>query len=487
MSLQVELLEQSFEGIKPKADDFMNSFYENLFTANPEAKPLFEGTNMEVQKKKLLGSLVLVINSLRKPEVLETALRGLGARHVKYGTLPKHYPLVGNALLTTFEQYLGTSWTPEVKEAWVDVYGAISKIMLDGADYSEAELALATSSETNRVEEVEAIEEVAEEGLPIELLENSFEAIKPKADKFVSSFYENLFAANPEAKPLFDTTDMAAQKKKLLSSLVLVVNSLRKPEVLDTALKGLGARHVKYGALPEHYPLVGNALLTTFEQYLGSKWTPKVKEAWVDAYGVISKVMLDGADYSEAEIALPNPPEAEVESTDLSLQVELLELSFEAIKPNANYFVNSFYKNLFAANPEAKPLFDTTDMEAQKKKLLSSLVLVVENLRKPEVLDKALRGLGARHVIYGALPEHYPLVGNALITTFKQYLGGSWTPEIKQAWIDAYKAISEIMLDGADYSQDDIDLKPNSSSPNTSVDSSYSMEFENSESAIANP
>ncbi|MDJ0680756.1 MAG: globin family protein, partial [Xenococcaceae cyanobacterium MO_167.B52] len=111
----------------------------------------------------------------------------------------------------------------------------------------------------------------------------------------------------------------------------------------------------------------------------------------------------------------------------MSLQVELLEQSFEAIKPQANEFVNSFYDNLFTANPEAKPLFKTTDMAEQKKKLLNSLVLVVDNLRKPDVLDDALRGLGARHVKYGALPEHYPLVGSALLTTFEQYLKEQWT------------------------------------------------------------
>ena len=144
----------------------------------------------------------------------------------------------------------------------------------------------------------------------------------------------------------------------------------------------------------------------------------------------------------------------------MSLQVEVLENSFDAIKPQANEFVNSFYENLFTANPEAKPLFDTTDMQAQKKKLLGSLVLVVENLRKPDVLDSALRGLGARHVKYGALPEHYPLVGSALLTTFGQYLGEKWTPEVKQAWTGAYGTISEIMLDGADYSDTDIALKP---------------------------
>ena len=306
MSLQVELLEQSFEAIKPQANEFVNSFYDNLFTANPEAKPLFATTDMAEQKKKLLGSLVLVVENLRKPDTLDSALRGLGARHVKYGALPEHYPLVGGALLTTFEQYLQDKWTTEVKQAWVDAYGAISEIMLDGADYSEAEVALPTP---------EATEEVAEEGgLQVELLEESFEAIKPQANEFVSSFYDNLFTANPEAKPLFATTNMEEQKKKLLGSLVLVVENLRNPDTLDSALRGLGARHVKYGALPEHYPLVGGALLATFQQYLGDKWTPNVRQAWVDAYGAISEIMLDGADYTEQEIALDSVSNGETAS-----------------------------------------------------------------------------------------------------------------------------------------------------------------------------
>lgn len=39
MSLKVELLEESFGRIKPSAGEFAASFYDNLFTAYPEAKP----------------------------------------------------------------------------------------------------------------------------------------------------------------------------------------------------------------------------------------------------------------------------------------------------------------------------------------------------------------------------------------------------------------------------------------------------------------
>ncbi|MEL6160633.1 MAG: globin family protein [Cyanobacteria bacterium J06554_11] len=296
MSLNVELLEQSFELVKPKADDFVASFYNNLFTDYPASQPLFEHSDMAAQQKMLKGALVMVIENLRNPDVLSKSLKGLGARHVKYGALPEHYPLVGNSLLKTLGQYAGEAWTPDLKAAWTDAYGAISELMLEGADYSKEEIALESVSSTASPQE--------DGGLQVELLEQSFELVKPKADEFVASFYGNLLTDYPEAKPLFAHTSMPKQQQMLKGALVMVIENLRKPDVLSKALGGLGARHVKYGALPEHYPLVGNSLIKTLEQYAGSAWTPQLKDAWVGAYGAITELMLDGADYSKTDIQL---------------------------------------------------------------------------------------------------------------------------------------------------------------------------------------
>ena len=114
----------------------------------------------------------------------------------------------------------------------------------------------------------------------------------------------------PDAKPLFAHTSMPKQQQMLKGALVMVVENLRKPEVLSGSLKGLGARHVKYGALPEHYPLVGNSLLKTLGQYAGHAWTPELKEAWTGAYGAITELMLEGADYSKADVELDSSPAA---------------------------------------------------------------------------------------------------------------------------------------------------------------------------------
>ncbi len=137
----------------------------------------------------------------------------------------------------------------------------------------------------------------------------------------------------------------------------------------------------------------------------------------------------------------------------MSLQIELLEQSFNYIKPYGDRFVICFYENLFKASPEIKSLFADLDPETPKNKFWDSLAIVMENLRQPETLNNFLQGLGARLFTYGALPEHYPLVRDAFFATFEQFLGIEWTAEFKQAWLDAYVTFSGIMLDGANHAQ----------------------------------
>jgi hemoglobin-like flavoprotein len=138
MTLNIELLEQSFSTVKASSADFTKTFYANLFADYPEVEPLFVNAHMEAQGKKLFDSLVLTIDSLRKPDVLTATLRGLGTRHIKYGVLPKHYPMVGSSLLKSLASALGNDWTEEVNQAWIEAYTAVTQLMLEGADKVES-------------------------------------------------------------------------------------------------------------------------------------------------------------------------------------------------------------------------------------------------------------------------------------------------------------------------------------------------------------
>lgn len=67
-------------------------------------------------------------------DVVTAVLEGLGARHVQYGVLPEHYPIVGQALLETLEAALGPDgWTDDVKLGWATIFSFVSSTMIKGA------------------------------------------------------------------------------------------------------------------------------------------------------------------------------------------------------------------------------------------------------------------------------------------------------------------------------------------------------------------
>ena len=136
----------------------------------------------------------------------------------------------------------------------------------------------------------------------LETLETTFDLVAPRGEELMDIFYARLFAAAPSVKPLFAGTDLRRQKAMLLSALVLVRKSLRDMDAMVPTLRELGARHVGYGAKPEHYPVVGGALLWTLEKGLGEAWTSDVADAWTAAYGTLSGYMISEA-YGKAQAA----------------------------------------------------------------------------------------------------------------------------------------------------------------------------------------
>lgn len=132
--------------------------------------------------------------------------------------------------------------------------------------------------------------------LNLEALEESFDAVAPRGDELMNEFYGRLFEAAPAVKPLFAGTDMRRQKAMLLSALVLVRKSLRDLDSIVPKLRQLGARHVAYGAQPEHYPVVAEVLIASMAAVAGPAWKPEYEQAWGDALGVVAAVMIEGAE-----------------------------------------------------------------------------------------------------------------------------------------------------------------------------------------------
>ena len=128
----------------------------------------------------------------------------------------------------------------------------------------------------------------------ISLVRSSFAQVEPIAEQAAAIFYDRLFELAPQVRALFKG-DMKEQGRKLMAMLRTITLKLDDLDTLVPAAQGLARRHVAYGAKPEHYAVVGQALLDTLAKGLGDAFTPEVREAWTTAYGLLSKVMIDAA------------------------------------------------------------------------------------------------------------------------------------------------------------------------------------------------
>jgi nitric oxide dioxygenase len=132
----------------------------------------------------------------------------------------------------------------------------------------------------------------------VKLVQDSFAKVAPISEQAAVLFYDRLFEVAPQVRAMFPD-DMTEQRKKLMGTLAVVVNGLTNLGAVLPAASALAKRHVKYGAKPEHYPVVGGALLWTLEKGLGDGWTPELAEAWTAAYGTLSGFMISEA-YAQA-------------------------------------------------------------------------------------------------------------------------------------------------------------------------------------------
>ena len=122
------------------------------------------------------------------------------------------------------------------------------------------------------------------------LVRESWARFEPVAVESARYFYDKLFELDPEAQRLFAQTDMEAQGKKVMGMFSEIVRLLDRPVELVSEVADLGRRHVHYGVHDSQYDSVGTALLWTLERGLGEHFTPEIRDAWTEAYQLVSAI-----------------------------------------------------------------------------------------------------------------------------------------------------------------------------------------------------
>ncbi|KOG48341.1 flavohemoprotein, partial [Streptomyces varsoviensis] len=130
------LIRRTLTEIEPIADKVTSYFYALLFVHHPDLRELFPAS-MDTQRDRLFRALLTAAKLVDDPDILTEYLSHLGRGHRKYGTLPEHYPAVGECLLAALTRHAPETWSEAAEAAWVRAYTAISQIMIDAAAENE--------------------------------------------------------------------------------------------------------------------------------------------------------------------------------------------------------------------------------------------------------------------------------------------------------------------------------------------------------------
>lgn len=272
-------------------------FHEHLVATHPEVLPLFKSFQPRDQAAAMFQTISVAGDFLENMPDFIPVLQELGRRHANnYHVERRHYDVVGECLLWTLKMGLEEKvWTEEVAEAWSFVDGLMSNIMADAGEEAHLE---------RRKKIVQSTWHTVEESLSVE------------ATKL---FYKRLFERHPTVIPLFKKVNIESQAEKMYTALGMFVQSLDDPGSLLPELEKLGRKHaVVFKAEREHYEAVGETLFWTLKQILRESWNNNTEDAWLWAYGFMSKIMADAGDKAkyDQEIGESKDDEEIVDAND---------------------------------------------------------------------------------------------------------------------------------------------------------------------------
>lgn len=122
--------------------------------------------------------------------------------------------------------------------------------------------------------------------------------------------------------------------------------------------------------------------------------------------------------------------------------VPLLESGGEAL-------ITHFYQRLLGEHPEVRALFNSTHQQsgAQPRALAFSVLMYAKHIDRLENLGDLPAQIVNKHVALQVQPEHYPIVGQCLLSSIREVLGAEIaTDAVIDAWAAAYQQLADILI-----------------------------------------
>ena len=128
-------------------------------------------------------------------------------------------------------------------------------------------------------------------------------------------------------------------------------------------------------------------------------------------------------------------------------QIDLIKATVPALEQHGETIAKTMYKRLFKT-PHIAALFNQSNQKkgSQPQALAGAVLAYAKNIDNLGALGPAVERMAQKHIGYAILPEHYPFVAEALLGAIGEVLGDAATPEIIDAWGEAYWMLADILI-----------------------------------------
>ncbi|NHI00027.1 NO-inducible flavohemoprotein [Oceanimonas sp. MB9] len=128
--------------------------------------------------------------------------------------------------------------------------------------------------------------------------------------------------------------------------------------------------------------------------------------------------------------------------------IEIVKSTVPLLESANTALTEHFYRRMFRDNPELKDVFNLSHQKTgrQPAALFTAVLAYAKNIDNPAVLAAAVERIAHKHTGFSIQPEQYAIVGHHLLETIKELAPDAATPEVIDAWAQAYGALADIFI-----------------------------------------
>lgn len=128
--------------------------------------------------------------------------------------------------------------------------------------------------------------------------------------------------------------------------------------------------------------------------------------------------------------------------------IEVVKSTVPVLETHGTAITSAFYQKLFHHHPELLNIFNHANQREGKQPfaLANAVYAAAAHIDRLEAIVPVVKQIGHKHRALNILPEHYPIVGETLLGAMKDVLGDAATPEIIEAWAEAYGVIADVFI-----------------------------------------